>query len=264
MPEVDAVGARVFSSIYGMGCGYKCFKCLDTSDGNFLGEVKSKVKRSGTWFYKNKGFQFLKIYISSFQILGSFGMFAIEWPVAFTSAIKWVKGILSLHFLELPFLSCLWNGVDFQTYLYLYTLAPLVLIAMLALPLVAARYRGLHLTALDRNRETQDRCTICLRIYNVYNVYIVYIHTHIHVYTYTRNTYTHVHVHTYTYTHIHIHVYTYMYTYTHLHIYMYICMYICVYTFLLDRSIHVYICMYIYARHTVFHDHSKNRDSAKS
>jgi len=157
VPEVDAVGARVFSSIYGMGCGYKCFKCLDTSDGNFLGEVKSKVKRSGTWFYKNKGFQFLKIYISSFQILGSFGMFAIEWPVAFTSAIKWVKGILSLHFLELPFLSCLWNGVDFQTYLYLYTLAPLVLIAMLALPLVAARYRGLHLTALDRNRETQDR-----------------------------------------------------------------------------------------------------------
>jgi len=157
VPEVDAVGARVFSSISGMACGYKCFKCFDSSHGTILGGLKDKVKTTGAWFHKNQGFQFVKIYISSFQILGSFSMFAIEWPPEFTTAINWVKGILSLDFFKLSFLNCLWNDVDFHTYLHIYTLAPLVLITMLALPLVVARYRGLHLTALDRNRETYDR-----------------------------------------------------------------------------------------------------------
>jgi len=97
------------------------------------------------------------VYLSLFQILGSFSIFGIEWPLLFTSTINWSKGTLSFHLMKLQSVSCLWHSVDFQIYLHTYTLAPLLLIAMLALPLLAARYRGLHVTALGRDRETYDR-----------------------------------------------------------------------------------------------------------
>jgi len=91
-----------------------------------------KIRATGVWLHKNKVPQFAKIYFTSFQILGSFSMYAIEWPPEFTDAINWLKGTMSVDLMKLPSVSCLWNGVDFQTYLRTYTLAPLVLIAMLA------------------------------------------------------------------------------------------------------------------------------------
>ena len=88
---------------------------------------------------------------SFFQIVGSFDMFAIVWLVFFTSAISWVK--VTFQF-DLS-VSCSWMGVAFETILRSYTLAPLVLIWMLALPVVAARFRGLHLT--DKKREQKNQ-----------------------------------------------------------------------------------------------------------
>jgi len=165
VPEVDDVIARILSSISGIGCAYllhrytgnlRCTGVIETIAGGFKW-ILSKIKACSAFLYKHRFQQFGKVYLSFFQILGSFGMFGIEWPPLFASTINWLKATLGFDLLKLPSVSCLWHSVNFQTYLHTYTLAPLVLIAMLALPLLAAWFWGLHVTAVGRNREAYDR-----------------------------------------------------------------------------------------------------------
>ena len=136
-------------------------------------------------------------------------MFAIVWLVFFTSAISWVK--VTFQF-DLS-VSCSWMGVAFETILRSYTLAPLVLIWMLALPVVAARFRGLHLT--DKKREQKIKGVHMYHGISIQeNEYVsAYMPVHIHVcmctciYKYI-NIYVHTNVCTYIYMHVcmrHVH-----------------------------------------------------------
>jgi len=163
VPEADWLFDRVLAYISVMGCVFVCSQDAECDTAvvsgasgcsGALSNILSgfmwmwrKLKGSNTWWQKHKVRPFAKIHISFFQIVGTFDMFAIVWSVFFTSAISWVEGTFQFD----PSVSCSWMGVAFETILRSYTLALLVLIGMLALPVVAARFRGLHLT--DKKRE---------------------------------------------------------------------------------------------------------------
>jgi hypothetical protein len=120
--------------------------------------IISKAKRAITICQQNNGGQYVKIYITFFQILGSFDMFDITWPALFTVIIQWIKGMFQFDVLRLPAASCMWIKVTFDDTLHTYTIAPLGAIAMLGLPVVVGKYlRGLPRWSQMRMRETIDR-----------------------------------------------------------------------------------------------------------
>ena len=72
--------------------------------------------------------QYLKLYISFFQVFSSFLTFHVTWPAILSSTMTWIKGTLFLDALQLPGLGCLWVGVNFKQRLFTYTLGPLVVL----------------------------------------------------------------------------------------------------------------------------------------
>ena len=82
--------------------------------------------------------QYIKIYISFFQVLSSFLTFHVTWPALLLSTMAWVKGTLFLDIVQLPGLSCLWVGVDFQQRLLTYTLGPLLVVCAFLVPILCA------------------------------------------------------------------------------------------------------------------------------
>ena len=83
--------------------------------------------------------------------------FDVEWPEMLKKAILWVKGTVKFDVLQLPTLSCLWNGIEYWTTVRTYTLAPLGLFVALAIPMLAARIRKFPTNAPKRYRDTVDR-----------------------------------------------------------------------------------------------------------
>jgi hypothetical protein len=171
VPEADFVIARLVQAIGFLVAWGLCFK--DTrGDGtesasecsDFMEHliepfvwVGIKIQSVFTWWEENKGGQFLKIYVTCLQILSSFNMFTVQWPAAFLACINWVRGTVKFDFIKLPVLSCLWHGVSWKSTLYTYTLTPVVMIVVLGMPVLAALWRGLHLTAITRWNDTLDR-----------------------------------------------------------------------------------------------------------
>ena len=86
--------------------------------------------------------QYLKLYISFFQILASFMTFHVTWPSLLLKTMTWLKGTLFLDVVQLPGLSCLWKGVNFQQRLLTYTLGPLCAVTAFLVPVVFAWASG--------------------------------------------------------------------------------------------------------------------------
>ena len=86
--------------------------------------------------------QYLKLYVSFLQVVSSFITFPVAWPSLFLNTMVWIKGTLFLDILQLPILSCLWVGINFQHRLLAYTLVPLVVIVLFVVPVVFALVAG--------------------------------------------------------------------------------------------------------------------------
>ena len=102
---------------------------------NFLGQ-SGQLQFSG--LSAQRITQYLKLYISFFQVLASFLTFHVTWPALLLSAMAWLKGTLFLDVIQLPGLSCLWVGVNFQQRLFTYTLGPLVVVTAFLMPALCA------------------------------------------------------------------------------------------------------------------------------
>jgi hypothetical protein len=103
-------------------------------------DVRSQLKS----LTKDRITQYLKLYISFFQVVSSFLTFHVKWPSLLLSAMSWIKGTLFLDIVQLPGLSCLWAGVNFQQRLFTYTLGPLAVVGAFLVPIAfawAAGYR---------------------------------------------------------------------------------------------------------------------------
>jgi hypothetical protein len=101
--------------------------------------------------------QYIKLYVSFFQVFASFVTFNASWPYLLISAMEWIKVTLFLDVLQLPGVSCLWSGVSFKSRLLTYTAGPLVLIAALLLPSVCAHVLGFNtVEKLERWKRLMD------------------------------------------------------------------------------------------------------------
>jgi hypothetical protein len=85
--------------------------------------------------------QYFKIFVSFFQVISSFLTFQVKWPITFLNAMMWLKATINFSVLSLPGVSCLWKTLSYRRKLLVYTLSPLILTAMLALPVGIALIR---------------------------------------------------------------------------------------------------------------------------
>ena len=85
--------------------------------------------------------QYFKIFVGFFQVTSSFLSFQVEWPSTFLKAMMWLKATINFSLLSLPGLSCLWKTITYRKKLLIYTLSPLLLIALLAVPVIIALTR---------------------------------------------------------------------------------------------------------------------------
>ena len=115
------------------------------------------VKMRGFYIFisKLKFTQYLKIFISYFQVLGSFVVLHVKWPQLMVSMMVWFKGTFNFAILELPGVSCLWAGISFKAKLLVYTLLPISVGILLYLPLVVVKFRVL-MWKLDPCNRTSD------------------------------------------------------------------------------------------------------------
>ena len=104
-----------------------------------------KAKRLIAWAKQNHAPQFGKILVTYFQVLGSFTMFTIEWPDISLTMIVGLKSVFKFELMQMPSLSCILQGYSSFTYtLHLYTIGPLVFMALFLLPVAAAVLRGYY------------------------------------------------------------------------------------------------------------------------
>jgi hypothetical protein len=85
--------------------------------------------------------QYFKIFVGFFQITSSFLSFQVKWPITFLNALMWLKATINFSVLSLPGVSCLWKTITYRRRLLVYTLSPVFLVAILALPVCFALYR---------------------------------------------------------------------------------------------------------------------------
>jgi hypothetical protein len=85
---------------------------------------------------KDRIVQYLKLYITYFQVMSSFLTFSVKWPDLLRNCMLWIKGTLFLDVLQLPGLACLWTGIAFTQRLLTYTLGPLVVSFCLVMPCI--------------------------------------------------------------------------------------------------------------------------------
>ena len=78
--------------------------------------------------------QYFKIFVVFFQITSSFLSFQVNWPTTLLDAMVWLKATINFSILSLPGVSCLWKTVSYRGKLLVYTIAPLGLLACLAIP----------------------------------------------------------------------------------------------------------------------------------
>ena len=105
----------------------------------------SAGKKTHDFFTDPKNFklgqQYLKIFIAYLQVLGSFIVFDVKWPLAVASCISWVhtvSSMIQIDILEIPGLACPWASYSYQTKFHVKMATPLIVSAMLAMPV------GLH------------------------------------------------------------------------------------------------------------------------
>ena len=172
LPELDWLIARALQGLVGMGSACVCFRDTHGDTGEGAGEIMGlatsfmnggrwflgNLKQGGAWWKENQAGQYLKILITYFQILGSFTMFTIQWPdIAFTMITSF-KTAVKFELVQMPGLSCVLAGYSsFENTLYMYTIGPLIFIIALALPMLAAIFRGYKKSGSYRWRHSQDK-----------------------------------------------------------------------------------------------------------
>jgi hypothetical protein len=171
VPEAEFAIARLVQAIRFLVARVLCFKDAqgdgaESTSGcsDFIEQCiepfvwfGNKIQAAYDWWQENKGGQYLKIYVTCLQIVGSFNIYTVQWPATFLVCINWVRGTVKFDFIKLPVLSCLWHGASWKSTLYTYTLTPVGMIVVLGMPILAALWRGLHLTAITRWNDTLDR-----------------------------------------------------------------------------------------------------------
>lgn len=105
--------------------------------------------------FKGQMPQFFKVFMTFFQILGSFNMFSVSWPEGLVKIISGVKS-LKLDVIQIPNLSCLWNGISFRGTLMTYTIGPLAAFGALLMPAVISFCLGQRNSDPKRWRMTLD------------------------------------------------------------------------------------------------------------
>lgn len=120
----------------------KCFSlCFGAKgDADDIANMFSSIRDKFTWLIglssKYNVTQYLKIFISYFQVLSSFVFFQVQWPTLIVNIMVWLKVTFNFSILELPGLSCLWAGISFRTKLLVYTLGPLIMASLFLLPVM--------------------------------------------------------------------------------------------------------------------------------
>jgi len=130
-------------------CGSIVLACLP--------DISKIIKNVLKWLREIHAPEFFKIFLTYFQILGSFTMFDVEWPPELIQLIQFCKSVFKFEIAELPSISCLWNGVNFLAYLQLYTLAPVVILFAFMLPILVAFGMKLPSVSPLRWRRTCDK-----------------------------------------------------------------------------------------------------------
>jgi hypothetical protein len=103
---------------------------------NFHGKIVRELLKGIMRKWKELAFsQYIKIYITFFQILSSFSAYPIPWHPKLSNMMVWCKGIFQLDIFSLPNVSCIWLEIGFADKLLLYTLAPIIVLLLLYLPL---------------------------------------------------------------------------------------------------------------------------------
>ena len=99
--------------------------------------------------------QYFKIYVGFFQVTSSFLAFQVKWPTTLLNALMWLKATINFSFLSLPGLSCLWRTITYRTKLQVYTIGPLILVALLATPVCVAFIRMKMQVRVRRERAAE-------------------------------------------------------------------------------------------------------------
>jgi hypothetical protein len=141
-----------------MDMASESFTCIISAWGMLM-TMFHKLSDLDRWAKENHLTQFMKILVTFFQILGSFTMFSIEWPPVAYTLIAWFQSTFKFEILQMPGLSCFWNGVSFHSSLTLMTIAPLAIMATFMLPVLLAVIRGyspyLHKKHIEAYRWTE-------------------------------------------------------------------------------------------------------------
>jgi hypothetical protein len=98
--------------------------------------------------------QYFKIFVGFFQVTSSFLTFQVKWPGTFLNAMMWLKATINFSVLSLPGVSCLWKSISYRSKLLFYTLSPLILVALLALP-VGIVFIGVKQSKQDTTRNKE-------------------------------------------------------------------------------------------------------------
>ena len=174
-PQADWIFARIFQAIAGMASGVEetmthqgaaddanaCFECMRSvfamikSLFSGLSSIANASIKMFRKIFQGKASQFFKIFVTFFQILGSFSIFSVQWPDGLLKIIAVGKS-LKLDVVQLPGLSCLWHGISFQSSLLAYTIGPLAVLGAMLLPVGMSLCLSQHKRDPERFRMTLD------------------------------------------------------------------------------------------------------------
>jgi hypothetical protein len=96
--------------------------------------IHEKIMTAYQWATMIKLPQYFKIFVGFFQITSSFLALQVKWPGFFLNALMWLKATINFNLLSLPGISCLWKTIKYREKLLVYTISPLVFVALLGLP----------------------------------------------------------------------------------------------------------------------------------
>ena len=100
--------------------------------------VHSSVERIFLLMRENNFIHYFKIYISYFQVVGSFCHFRLDWPPMVRHLLIWIQMVFHFDVASMPTLSCLGNGISFLTRLGVYAIGPFLVATILLAPVSAA------------------------------------------------------------------------------------------------------------------------------
>jgi hypothetical protein len=87
-------------------------------------------------------------------VLSAFVNFQVEWPTTILKGMIWFRATFNFNFLSLPGVSCLWANISFRSKLITYTLGPLGITLLVAIPVIFSYFRRPGQTKADKEDET--------------------------------------------------------------------------------------------------------------